>query len=71
MNPDKHTIPGLDSVPQVCGRGGRGHVNHFDTKPPCDFEGPPSRERLLACLPDTTTPVCKDHLRSIGPSVQR
>lgn len=78
---DKHIIPGMDTWemfgektrngPGECHRG-YPHENSFGDHRPCFSKEPPTRDRLDACLWDTSTACLKKYVRaSIDPAVRR
>ncbi|CAN0450242.1 unnamed protein product, partial [Ectocarpus sp. 12 AP-2014] len=68
----KHYIPGMKGEPHPgCDNGGRPHENYFGDTPPClDEEETPTRERLRACLFNTSA-LCVQYMPSVDPDVRR
>ena len=71
---DKVEMFGEDTrkVPGRCHNGGYPHKNSFGDQPPCLDLQPPTRDRLRACLWDTSEPCPQHHDRaSVDPAVRR
>ncbi|CAM9218440.1 unnamed protein product, partial [Laminaria digitata] len=69
---EKHLIPGMDVFQEYehCHNGGITHVNFFEENPPCKSTEPPTRQRLVGCLWNTSS-TCLQYMTSVDPAVRR